>query len=56
MYSSIYNNPKGNIVLCDLIIIFYTARLLLCGKYIDFDKGVSLMLACGGNALEITEK
>lgn len=50
MYSSVYNNPKGNIVLCDLLIIFYTTRLLLTGKYLDFNKAIELMLRCGGKA------
>jgi lipopolysaccharide/colanic/teichoic acid biosynthesis glycosyltransferase len=52
IYSSVYTNPKGNILLCDLIIIFHTARLILAGKYLDFDKAVGLMLRCGGNYIK----
>ena len=49
MYSNIYINPNGNILLCDFYIIGYTVLLLLTGKYLDYDKAMELMVRCGAN-------
>ena len=49
MYASIYKNPEGNIILCDLYIIGYTALLLLTGRYLNYDKAVELLIRCGAD-------
>lgn len=49
MYASIYKNPDGNIILCDLYIIGYTILLLLTGRYLDYDKAVALLIRCGAD-------
>ena len=49
MYASIYKNPDGNIILCDLYIIGYTILLLLTGRYLDYGKAVALLIRCGAN-------
>jgi len=49
MYASIYKNPNGNIILCDIYIIAYTAFLLLTGRYLDYRKAVELLIRCGSN-------
>jgi lipopolysaccharide/colanic/teichoic acid biosynthesis glycosyltransferase len=47
MYSSIYINPNGNILLCDLLIIWHTCLLLLTGKYLGYEKSLALLIRCG---------
>ena len=47
MYSSIYTSPNGKILVCDLIIIWRTCLLLLTGKYLGYDNGMSLLIKCG---------
>jgi len=49
MYASIYKNPGGNIILCDLYIIGYTVLLLLTGRYLNYGKAVALLIRCGAN-------
>lgn len=49
MYSSVYKNPDGNIILCDLYIIGYTVLLLLTGRYLNYDKAVALLIRCGAD-------
>lgn len=49
MYASVYKNPNGNILLCDLYIIGHTILLLLTGRYLDYGKAVSLLIRCGAN-------
>lgn len=49
MYSNVYNNPDGNIVLCDLYIIGYTALLLFTGRYLGYSKAVALLTRCGAD-------
>ena len=49
MYASIYKNPDGNIVLCDIYIVAYTVFLLLTGRYLDYSKAVELLVRCGGD-------
>jgi lipopolysaccharide/colanic/teichoic acid biosynthesis glycosyltransferase len=49
MYSNIYTNPNGNILLCDFYIIFYTALLVLTGHYLDYNKGIALLIRCGAD-------
>lgn len=49
MYASIYKNPDGNKVLCDLLIIWYTILLLLTGRYLDYEKAIALLIRCGAN-------
>lgn len=47
MYSSIYTNPGGNILRCDIYIIWHTFILLLSGKYLGYDKSLDLLIRCG---------
>lgn len=47
MYSNLYNNPKGNILICDLLIIWHTIKVILFGAYINFDAAKSLLIKCG---------
>jgi lipopolysaccharide/colanic/teichoic acid biosynthesis glycosyltransferase len=47
MYSSIYQNANGNILLCDITIIWHTCALLLSGKYLGYDKSLALLMRCG---------
>ena len=49
MYSSVYTNPNGNILLCDLLIIWHTCLVLLTGKYLGYDKSLELLIRCGAN-------
>jgi lipopolysaccharide/colanic/teichoic acid biosynthesis glycosyltransferase len=49
MYASIYRNPDGNVFLCDLCIIGYTAYLLLTGRYLDYRRAVAFLLRCGAD-------
>ena len=49
MYSSIYTGPNGNIVLCDLLILWHTFLLLLTKKYLGYDKSLALLIYCGAN-------
>ncbi len=49
MYASVYKNPDGNIVLCDLYIVAYTVFLLLTGRYLDYDKAVAFLTRFGAN-------
>ena len=49
MYSNVYINPNGNIILCDLLIIGYTIRLLLTGSYLDYEKAIALLIRCGAD-------
>lgn len=47
MYASIYKNPNGKKVLCDLLIIWHTILLLLTRRYLDYEKAVALLIRCG---------
>jgi len=49
MYASLYLNKNTNILLCDLLIFWYTFRLLLTGKYLSHDKAIKLLLKCGSS-------
>ena len=49
MYSGIYNSPNGNIMLCDLLILWHTFLLLLSGKYLGYDRALALLISCGAN-------
>lgn len=49
MYSNVYVNPDGNILLCDFIVIGYTVRLLVTGKYLDYDRAIALLIRCGAD-------
>lgn len=48
-YSSLFINPKGNILKCDFFIIYYTFRLLLTGQYIKYDHAIQILIRCGAN-------
>lgn len=52
MYSSIYNNPEGNIFLCDCIILLKTCALLFTHKYLDYEEGVALLKKYGAITLD----
>lgn len=43
-YSAVYQN--GNILLCDLMILIYTIRLIILGKGIPLQKGKMLLQKC----------
>jgi len=47
MYSNVYTDINGNILLCDLLIIWYTINLLLTGRYLGYDKALALLVKCG---------
>lgn len=49
MYSNVYKNPDGNILLSDLYIIGYTVLLLFTGRHLDYGKAVALLIRCGAN-------
>lgn len=38
LYSGLYKSKRGNIFLCDLFIFYFTARLLLTGKYLSIEQ------------------
>jgi lipopolysaccharide/colanic/teichoic acid biosynthesis glycosyltransferase len=43
LYGSVYKNPNGNILWCDLLIVLYTIRLLLFGKNLSLADAKSLL-------------
>lgn len=45
LYSSVYRSRDGNILLCDLFIVYYTFRLLLIGKYLSLEQAKQLATA-----------
>jgi putative colanic acid biosysnthesis UDP-glucose lipid carrier transferase len=47
-YSSVYKSKSGNILLCDLFIVYYTIRLLLFGKPLSIDAAKRLAKAASG--------
>ncbi len=49
IYASVYRNPEGNIVLCDLYITSYTVFLLLTQRYLEYGKAVEFLIRCGGD-------
>lgn len=52
MYSSLYCSPTGNVLLLDVLIILYTAKLILTGQALSLDRAKKLItFANGGNAL-----
>ncbi len=48
LYSSVYSSKTGNILLCDLFIFYYTARLLLFGRYLSIDEARRLAVSAAG--------
>jgi lipopolysaccharide/colanic/teichoic acid biosynthesis glycosyltransferase len=50
MYSSIYNNPNANILECDLIIIWYTIKLLFLKKYLRYEEAIKILIDCGASS------
>ncbi len=48
LYSSVYRSKSGNILLCDLFIVYYTVRLLLFGKYLSLEQARQLAIAASG--------
>lgn len=48
MYSSVYRGKSGNILLCDLFILYYTVRLLLFSKYLSLDQAKQLVIRASG--------
>lgn len=49
MYSSIFSSPNGNILLCDLLILWKTLLVVLTGKYLGYDKSIELLIRCGAD-------
>lgn len=49
LYASVYRSKTGNILLCDLFIIYYTIRLVLFGKPISLEAAKRLAIAASGN-------
>jgi lipopolysaccharide/colanic/teichoic acid biosynthesis glycosyltransferase len=47
MYASIYSNPKGNLLLCDAYIIFYTLKLLTTKEYLGYADAICLLKRLG---------
>ena len=48
LYASVYKSQSGNILLCDLCIMYYTIRLLLFGKPISIEGAKRLAIAASG--------
>ena len=48
LYSSVYKSKSGNILLCDLFIVYYTIRLLLFGKPLPIDAAKRLIMTASG--------
>lgn len=44
LYARVYR--EGNVLKCDLMIVIYTARLLLLGKVLPLEKGRDLLYSC----------
>ena len=45
-YSDIYNSINGNIIKCDLLIIWHTVKLLITGNYLGYEKSKALLSSC----------
>ena len=48
LYSSVYRSKNGNILLCDMFIIYYTLRLLLFGKPISMQSAKRIIMTASG--------
>lgn len=44
LYAEVYH--KGNVVKCDALILFYTLRLVLTGRPLSLENGISLLNNC----------
>ena len=45
-YTKIYNSPRGNVILCDLLIIWHTILLMMKGKYLGYERALKLLEKC----------
>jgi hypothetical protein len=44
LYSEVYNN--GNVLKCDIEIVYFTIRLIISGKTISIDYARKLLESC----------
>lgn len=49
LYSEVYQSRSGNILRCDFLILLYTVRVLLFGKYLSVDEAKQLLANASGN-------
>ena len=55
MYSEVYNSPTGNILVCDVIIAYYTLRLIITGRPLNYKNAIKILtFANYGNSLNGT--
>ncbi len=48
LYSNLYRSAAGNIFYCDVLILWYTIRLLILGKPISVEHARQIVLRAGG--------
>ncbi len=51
LYSSLYKSKTGNILYCDMLILFYTAQILLFGTPISLERARQLIARARGSSL-----
>lgn len=51
LYSSVYQSSTGNILFCDVFILYYTVQLLIFGKYLSVDQARRLAMTASGTSL-----
>ncbi len=56
LYSSVYKSKSGNILLCDLFILFYTVRVLLFGKFLSINEAKQLVMGAAGDGKTVEGK
>lgn len=48
LYSSLYRDKEANILMCDLLITYYTVRLLFLGKPLPIEHAKKMILSASG--------